>query len=289
LKSLTFIPDKHDAQVQTELIYADPVNAVTYKKRTDDIDLAKTYAELLENAPTGKTLEVLDLGCGPGRDSAFFLSRGFSVTSVDASLAMIDLARHHNPDARVERIEEICYVDEFDVVWASASLLHLPRYCLFSVFERIRTSLRVGGVFYASFKVGEGDFVDDTGRFFCLVTADEMRSILTKVPGFEVRALKECISLTAKDVNWLTIIVKKSFEPRPWYQTPGTVDPGLEEALALLWSATRFQLLLRSAQNPLMMPCFAIYCGKSWRKKCLSIWRRRPSKNWLMSLKSFRP
>src|SRR3954452_24364846 len=42
---------------------------------------------------------IVDAGCGTGRHSAFLASRGFSVTGVDASASMIEVARARESDA----------------------------------------------------------------------------------------------------------------------------------------------------------------------------------------------
>ena len=52
--------------------------------------------------------------------------------------------------------------ETYDGVWASACLLHVPREDLTGILTRIRRALKPGGVFYASFKIGEGDDGRDT-------------------------------------------------------------------------------------------------------------------------------
>ena len=49
----------------------------------------------------------------------------------------------------------------------SACLLHVPRDELTGILERIRRALKPDGVFYASFKIGEGDGGRDSlGRYY---------------------------------------------------------------------------------------------------------------------------
>src|SRR5437588_11582313 len=81
-------------------------------------------------------LPILDLGCGPGRDSLLLAQMGFSVLAVDLSEAMLDEARkrcHNQPS--VERITFRCMdmrtLDLPDAscagLWVSASFLHIPK------------------------------------------------------------------------------------------------------------------------------------------------------------------
>src|SRR5215510_10032146 len=60
-------------------------------------EFAKDLVGLLP--PGGR---VLDLGCGEGRDSVFFASRGFEVTGLDVSVAGIAKARRLAAEYQVE-------------------------------------------------------------------------------------------------------------------------------------------------------------------------------------------
>ena len=65
---------------------------------------------------------------------------------------------------RFDQLEE---QEAYDGVWASACLLHVPRDELTGILKRIRRALRGNGVFYASFKIGEGDDGrDNLGRYY---------------------------------------------------------------------------------------------------------------------------
>ena len=70
--------------------------------------------------------KILDLGCGSGRDSKYFLSKGYDVVSVDGSIEICRLAEKYiGKYVRNIFFDELDYVNEFDAVWASASLLHV--------------------------------------------------------------------------------------------------------------------------------------------------------------------
>lgn len=51
---------------------------------------------------------------------------------------------------------DVLYKDEFDGIWASASLLHVPMDKLPSILMKMKDALKSGGVMYASFKYGDG-------------------------------------------------------------------------------------------------------------------------------------
>lgn len=122
---------------------------------------------------------ILDLGCGSGRDTKLFLSKGFTVTPVDGS-GEICLAAKANTGLEVRQLlfKDLDYIEAFDAVWACASLLHVPSRELPHIFALIHRALKEEGLFYCSFKYGsfEGE---RNGRFFTDMTEDGIRKLLS--------------------------------------------------------------------------------------------------------------
>lgn len=99
---------------------------------------------------------ILDFGCGSGRDSRHFLSRGYEVEAWDGSEVMCRLASAYTGlEVKQRRFEELDAVGCFDGIWACASILHLERRFLPEIFLKMERALRHGGFIYASFKFGE--------------------------------------------------------------------------------------------------------------------------------------
>ena len=75
--------------------------------------------------------------------------------------------------SEVRRLDflELDYEDEFDGVWACASLLHLKADEMPVVLGLIRRALRVGGAVYVSFKEGTFEGIRD-GRWYTDMTVD---------------------------------------------------------------------------------------------------------------------
>ena len=80
---------------------------------------------------------------------------------------------------RVEvlQFQDIEFQDEFDGVWACATLVHVPRAKLSDVLFRFGRALRSNGVCYASFKEGVGDRLEE-GRLFSDMTDAQLRSLI---------------------------------------------------------------------------------------------------------------
>jgi SAM-dependent methyltransferase len=64
------------------------------------------------------------------------------------------------------RFDQLDGHEAYDGVWASACLLHVPRDELAGILGKIHRALKPSGVFYASYKMGEGDGRDSLGRYY---------------------------------------------------------------------------------------------------------------------------
>jgi 2-polyprenyl-3-methyl-5-hydroxy-6-metoxy-1,4-benzoquinol methylase len=88
--------------------------------------MSPVYGRFLRHVPASG--RILDAGCGVGRDALAFAEHGF-VMGFDASAEMVRMARERVGDLaeiRQMRSEEVAWREEFDGVWACASLLHVP-------------------------------------------------------------------------------------------------------------------------------------------------------------------
>lgn len=65
-------------------------HADSFRADTIQASMSALQEEFLEMLPAGG--RILDLGCGPGRDTRLFLERGFRVTAVDGSEELCRLA-----------------------------------------------------------------------------------------------------------------------------------------------------------------------------------------------------
>ncbi len=138
--------------------------AATYAAR-ERSPLAERLDAFLHGLPPGCV--VLELGCGGGQDARYMLARGFEVVPTDGSAGMAaEAERLLQRPVRVMQFAELDDTEAFDGVWASASLLHVPRDDLSGVLARVHRALRPNGRFWASFKAGEEAGRDGLGPFY---------------------------------------------------------------------------------------------------------------------------
>ena len=97
-------------------------NAESYVKGTFHLDMEGTRREFLSYVPEGG--RILDLGFGSGRDMLAFRDAGYQVVGIDPCLPFVQRARSMGMEALPLKVEDMPFVNEFDGIWASASLLH---------------------------------------------------------------------------------------------------------------------------------------------------------------------
>jgi cyclopropane fatty-acyl-phospholipid synthase-like methyltransferase len=145
---------------------------------------------------------ILELGCGAGNHATEMLARGFNLRATDGSPEMAGMAsRKLNHPVEVMLFDQLDAREAYDGVWASACLLHVPRAELAGILARIHRALTAGGVFYASFKAGEGDGRDSLGRYYNYVSATWLQA------AYAAAGPWQCLSSDTSEI--------KSFDEAP--------------------------------------------------------------------------
>lgn len=68
-------------------------NAKTFKQNTINVDFKSTQERFLKRLPCASN--ILDFGCGSGRDTKYFLFQGHHVTAIDGSEELCRLASEY--------------------------------------------------------------------------------------------------------------------------------------------------------------------------------------------------
>lgn len=178
-----------------------------------------TLAQFTKLLPKGG--KVLDAGCGSGRDTMLFLQGGFDATGIDLSSGLIEEAKKENPECKflVGDMRHLPFPNnDFDGVWASASLLHFEtRQDVEKSIQEFNRVLKKHGILYVSVKLQTGK--EKTGleedkrftepRFFQYFTQDEIHELI-KDGGFTISISTIEQSRSRADIKWVQIIAKKS-------------------------------------------------------------------------------
>jgi SAM-dependent methyltransferase len=93
--------------------------------------------------------KILEIGCGTGQDSRFFMENGFHVTAIDLSPNHVDYCIQKGIDARVMDMYDMEFTEgEFDAVYAMNCLLHVPVRELPGVLKGINRVLKKNGLVF---------------------------------------------------------------------------------------------------------------------------------------------
>ena len=193
----------------TEEYYNSARNAMDFYERTINYDLTSVYKPFIEQLRPGG--HILDAGCGPGRDILYFIKNGFMVTGIDASEEMVKIASGLTGRYITRmRFQEIDITNEFDGIWANASLLHVNRSEMHDVLIRLFKALKNGGVFYATFKYGNRE-EEINGRLFNFYDEDSWNGVIKGIPGLAPINVSKCEDNREdhKCEYWLHILIKK--------------------------------------------------------------------------------
>lgn len=179
-------------------------------EQTANVEFLQVQDRFLEYLSAGSC--ILDLGCGSGRDTKYFLSRGFSVDAVDGSEELCRLASELT-GIRVRRMlfSELDAVDAYDGIWACSSILHLPKEELRDVFGKMIRAVRKNGCIYTSFKYGGFEGYRNE-RYFTDFTEASFEEFIKDIPGISVEEhwVSEDARPGRSDEKWLNLILRRS-------------------------------------------------------------------------------
>jgi SAM-dependent methyltransferase len=193
-----FVKDALPYDEPTLRFYAD--EAPVYTASGKDGVNRHLHAFLDRLAPGAR---ILELGCGGGRDCAAMLERGFDVLPTDGVAAMARKAEKRlGRSVHVMRFDELDSSNEYDAIWASASLLHVPRAGLPTVLSLIHRALKRGGLHYASFKAGGRDGRDRRGRYFNYLTLDETKFAYASSGEWSIISTEEYVGGGHEGASW---------------------------------------------------------------------------------------
>jgi len=163
----------------------------------------------------GKKESLLEIGAGPGKDSAFFQEQGLKVVCTDLSSEMVKLCKQKGLNAHVMDFCNLQIPDNsYDAVYAFNCLLHLPKKELPAVLKAINSVLKSNGLFYMGVYGGydhEGIWSEDPyepKRFFSFYSDERLIRVVNNV--FDVYSF-ERISTNEphSDLHFQSLVLRK--------------------------------------------------------------------------------
>ncbi len=108
--------------------------------------------EIMKIKPPVKPYQVLEIGCGEGKDAVFLAKNGYLVTAFDAAQTGIDkarsLAKRHGVQIDFFQADVLDYRPDtsFDIVFSSGVLHYIPRKLRGEVISSLKEHTTAGGI-----------------------------------------------------------------------------------------------------------------------------------------------
>lgn len=245
--------DMRTFRQQLDNLYYYETHAKEYAQKFDQFDLSslrKTFLDQLKagkksatESPAEEYPHILDAGCGTGRDTREFVKECCIVTAIDIAPTMVHECRlkiqkmkesdilskevkerAQASNCKEKAFDEIGYQDEFDGVWATASLVHTPKKEFIDILNKLTRSLKPNGVMFISVVYGHGEH-EINGRHYSYYNSLELRRKIKKHKALELIRIWLTDSKTSellfwqrfkllaglrKDRIWINIIVRKT-------------------------------------------------------------------------------
>lgn len=187
-------------------------NAGQLASEYDQADTKSLHALLRKWILSGA--DVLEIGCGSGRDAFFLASMGCTVTASDGSDSMLQTARQRLPkdaEGKVSFQHALFPLPDhhpllgknFTAITAIAVLMHIPDIDLFLFARQVKSLLKEGGIFFCSFSSAKRQEKDE--RIYVNREPVEVQLLFERL-GFRLLARDETKDGLGRNIVWTSIV-----------------------------------------------------------------------------------
>ncbi len=179
---------------------------------TRDHDVSQNYNAFLTAMEDVAALSILDLGCGPGRDLRHFCSLGHDAVGLDGSTEFVSMARAYSGCEVLHQdfLEMDLPQDQFDGVFANASLFHVPRQEMPRVLLELHRTIKSRGILFCSNPRGDNQEGMSGGRYSCFLDLATWRHLVTGAGFTEVKHYYRPQGLPRHRQPWLATVWRKN-------------------------------------------------------------------------------
>ncbi|WP_342654211.1 methyltransferase domain-containing protein [Pseudomonas sp. F3-2] len=182
-----------------------------FREGTRDHDVSQNIDALLRNIQGSPPFQILDFGCGPGRDLQTFAAMGHIPTGLDGSDRFAEMARVDSGCEVLHQnfLELNLPAERFDGIFANASLFHVPRQELPRVLRELRAALKPGGVLFSSNPRGNNQEGWKGERYGAFHSAEAWSELMTEAGFVEVEHYYRPAGLPREQQPWLASVWRK--------------------------------------------------------------------------------
>ena len=186
-------------------------HAQAFWEGTRDHDVSQNIDALLAHISVPAPFDVLDFGCGPGRDLGTFKALGHRAVGLEGSPQLAAMARHHSGCTVLE--QDFLALDlprsRFDGVFANAVLFHIPSQELPRVLRELHAALRPNGVLFSSNPRGTGQEGWNGDRYGVFLDWEAWRGVMTAAGFLELSHYYRPPGLPRDQQPWLASVWRK--------------------------------------------------------------------------------
>lgn len=168
-------------------------------------DIEEVFREVKTEHPF-----VLEIGCGNGRDAFEIVKKTTRYLGLDISEKLLELARETVPDGQflLQDIEEYAFPENIDIIFAFASLIHVPKECLEQILKDAYRALNQEGILRLSLKYaeryGETTKTDVFGtRTYYLYSKEDIKNLAGAFRFLKMETMEK------DGQTWLEVMLKK--------------------------------------------------------------------------------
>jgi len=154
--------------------------------------------------------DVLDFGCGPGRDLLTFKDKGHKPTGLDGSKEFCEMAHEYSkcPVLHQQFLNIDLPLSSYDGIYANASMFHVPSQELHSVLSKCNQALKPGGILFTSNPRGSGEGWQGE-RYGNYMEYEQSKACLEQAGFSIVHHYYRPEGLPRDEQSWLAIVSQK--------------------------------------------------------------------------------
>ena len=186
--------------------------AEDFREGTRDHDVTQNIAALLRHIKGQAPWQILDFGCGPGRDLKTFSAMGHVAVGLDGSERFAEMARADTGCEVWQQnfLELDLPAERFDGIFANAVLFHVPKQELPRVLAQLHATLKPGGVLFSSNPRGDNREGWSGPRYGSYHDLDAWQELLGAAGFVELEHYYRPAGLPREQQPWLASVWRKA-------------------------------------------------------------------------------
>jgi SAM-dependent methyltransferase len=185
--------------------------AEDFREGTREHDVSQNIAALLRHIQADAPYQILDFGCGPGRDLRTFSALGHTAIGLDGCPQFVEMARSDSQCVAWQ--QDFLALDlppaRFDGIFANATLFHIPSQELPRVLRQLHATLKPGGVLFSSNPRGDNQEGWNGERYGAYYDLAHWRSLLLAADFSELEHYYRPQGLPREQQPWLASVWRK--------------------------------------------------------------------------------